>query len=73
VPEEYLAEYYHEVKPDELQTIAFLVAAMEQVEPGEPILLFGVGPTLHHVFLAAGKASEIHLADYLQTNLDEIS
>jgi len=72
VPKEYLADYYHEVKPDELQTIAFLVTAMEQVDPGEPILLFGVGPTLHHVFPAAGKASEIHLADYLQTNLDEI-
>ena len=72
MPEEYLADYYHEVKPDELQTIAFFVAAMKQVEPGEPILLFGVGPTLHHVFLAAGKASEIHLADYLWTNLDEI-
>jgi hypothetical protein len=72
VPEEYLADYYHEVKPDELQTIAFFVAAMKQVEPGEPILLFGVGPTLHHVFLAAGKASEIQLADYLWTNLDEI-
>jgi hypothetical protein len=72
VPKEYLAEYYDEVKPDELHTIAFFVDAMKQVEPGEPVLLFGVGPTLHHVFLAAGKVSEIHLADYLQANLDEL-
>ena len=38
-------------------------------EPGRPILFFGVGPTLHHVFLAAGTASEIHLADSLPANL----
>ena len=36
------------------------------------MLLFGVGPTLHHVFLAAEKASEIHLGDYLPANLREI-
>ena len=40
--------------------------------PNEPILFFGVGPTLHHVFLAAGTASEIHLGDYLPGNLQEI-
>ena len=72
VPKEYLVEYYSEVQPDELHTIAFFVDAMKQVEPGEPILFFGVGPTLHHVFLAADKASEIHLADYLPANLNEI-
>lgn len=57
----------------ELRTIAFFVEAMKQVEPGEPVLFFGVGPTLHHVFLAAGKASEIHLADYLPANLSELA
>jgi hypothetical protein len=30
---------------------------------GEAVLVFGTGPTLHDVFLAAPKASEIHLAD----------
>jgi NNMT/PNMT/TEMT family len=72
VPREYLADYYSEVEPDERETIAYFVEAMKQAEPGEPVLLFGVGPTLHHVFLAAGKASEIHLADYLPANLREI-
>jgi hypothetical protein len=72
VPREYLADYYSEVEPDERETIAFFVDAMRDVPPGDPILFFGVGPTLHHVFLAAGKASEIHLADYLPENLDEI-
>ena len=46
---------------------------MRQTEPGRPVLLFGVGPTLHHVFLAAGTASELHLADYLAANLTEIA
>ena len=71
-PGEYLADYYAELEPDERETIAYFVDAMRHVEPGEPVLLFGVGPTLHHVFLTAGHASEIHLADYLPANLEEI-
>jgi NNMT/PNMT/TEMT family protein len=73
VPREYLADYYSEVEPDERETIAYFVEAMRHAEPGRPVLLFGVGPTLHHVFLAAGTASEIHLADYLPANLSEIA
>jgi hypothetical protein len=72
VPREYLADYYGTVEPDERRTIAFFVDAMRDVAPGEPVLFFGIGPTLHHVFLAAGKASEIHLGDYLPENLREI-
>ncbi len=71
-PREYLADYYAHVEPDEIETIAYFVEAMKPVEPGRPVLLFGVGPTLHHVFLAAEKASELHLADYLPANLEEI-
>jgi NNMT/PNMT/TEMT family len=72
VPSEYLADYYREVEPDEVETIAFFVDALRNAEPGRPVLLFGVGPTLHHVFLAAPHASELHLADYLPGNLREI-
>ena len=72
VPGDYLADYYGEVQADELETIPFFVDAMRETEPGEPVLFFGVGPTLHHVFLAAPHASEIHLADYLPENLREI-
>ena len=72
VPRDYLADYYRVVEPDERETIAFLVDAIAEAEPGTPVLFFGTGPTLHHVFLAAPKASEIHLADYLPANLDEI-
>ncbi|WP_238015282.1 guanitoxin biosynthesis pre-guanitoxin forming N-methyltransferase GntF [Dactylosporangium sp. AC04546] len=72
VPAEYLAGYYSTVEPDEVATIAFLVEALRRAEPGRPVLFFGVGPTLHHVFAAAGVASEIHLGDYLPANLAEI-
>jgi hypothetical protein len=72
VPREYLTDYYRVVEPDERATIAFFVDALRHAEPDQPVLLFGVGPTLHHVFLTAGAAAEIHLADYLPANLREI-
>jgi hypothetical protein len=72
VPAEYLADYYRTVEPDELATIAYLVGAMRRADRDRPVLFFGVGPTLHHVFAAAEVASEIHLGDYLPANLAEI-
>ncbi|MEV4623496.1 guanitoxin biosynthesis pre-guanitoxin forming N-methyltransferase GntF [Asanoa sp. NPDC049573] len=72
VPRRYLADYYSVVEPDEIATIAFLVASLRSASRDEPILFFGVGPTMHHVFAAAEIASEIHLGDYLPANLDEI-
>jgi hypothetical protein len=71
-PQEYLADYYRVVEPDERVTIAFFTDAIKQAPVGEPVLVFGAGPTLHHVFLAAPHASEIHLADYLPANLELI-
>ncbi|GAA0522026.1 hypothetical protein Ade02nite_63590 [Paractinoplanes deccanensis] len=72
VPAEYLTDYYRTVEPDEIATIAFLVDAMRHAERDQPILYFGTGPTLHHVFACAETASEIHLGDYLPENLAEI-
>lgn len=72
-PAEYLADYYSAVAIDEQDTIAFFAEAARRMPPGEPALVFGVGPTLHHVFPIATRASEIHLGDYLRCNLDEIS
>ncbi|MFN0281298.1 MAG: guanitoxin biosynthesis pre-guanitoxin forming N-methyltransferase GntF [Kineosporiaceae bacterium] len=72
VPAEYLADYYGEVEPDEVATIAYIVDALREAAPGRPVLFFGVGPTMHHVFAAAEAASEIHLGDYLPANLAEI-
>ena len=50
---EYLTDYYCAVEADESATIAFFVDAMRHADPGQPVLLFAVGPTLHHVFLTA--------------------
>lgn len=72
VPKEYLTNYYRSVDADERHTIAFLVDAMRSSERDEPVLFFGVGPTMHHVFPAVSKASEIHLGDFLPANLREI-
>ncbi|MFN0194123.1 MAG: guanitoxin biosynthesis pre-guanitoxin forming N-methyltransferase GntF [Aestuariivirga sp.] len=71
-PRDYLADYYSKVEPDEWHTIAFFGEAMKSAAAREPILFFGCGPTLHHVFLAADIASAIDLGDYLPANLREI-
>ena len=71
-PSAYLKEYYSEIEPEERATIAFFVDAMTHADRTQPALVFGVGPTLHHVFLAAEAVSEIHLGEYLPANLHEI-
>jgi NNMT/PNMT/TEMT family len=71
VPRAYLADD-RVVEPDERETIAYFADAMKCAPNGEAVLVIGTGPTLHHVFFAAPKASELHLADYLPANLAEI-
>ena len=71
-PGAYLKEYYSEIEPEERETIAFFVDAMKDADRTQPALVFGVGPTLHHVFLATENVSEIHLGEYLPANLQEI-
>ncbi|CCH76928.1 putative Amine N-methyltransferase [Nostocoides japonicum T1-X7] len=71
-PEAYLDDYYQDVEPDEVETIAYLVDGIRDAARAEPVLFYGTGPTLHHVFLATPVASEIHLADYLPGNLEEV-
>jgi len=72
VPSDYLRDYYRRVEPDEVHTIRFFVREIVRAERGQPVLYFGIGPTLHHVFLAAPLGSELHLGDYLDANLAEI-
>ncbi len=71
VPRDYLTEYYNELQEDERSTLRYFVERFRAAPPG-PMLCFGCGPTLHHVFLAAPHTSEIYLADYLPDNLAEI-
>jgi len=71
VPRDYLTEYYSELQEDERSTLKYFVERFRAAPPG-PVLCFGCGPTLHHVFLAAPRTTEIYLADYLPANLAEI-
>ena len=71
-PAAYLRDYYRHVEPDEVDTIAFFVRELRAAERGQPVLYFGTGPTLHHVFLAAPLGAPLHLGDYLDGNLEEI-
>ncbi len=70
-PRDYLNEYYGEVQEDETNTLRFFVESFRAAPVG-PVLCFGSGPTLHHVILAAPRATEIYLADYLPDNLAEL-
>jgi hypothetical protein len=71
VPSDYLNEYYAELQEDERSTLRYFVEQF-RAAPRGPVLCFGCGPTLHHVFLAAPYATEIYLADYVPENLAEI-
>ena len=71
VPRDYLAEYFNEVQEDERHAIRYFVEQMRDA-PAGPVLCFGCGPTLHHVFLTALRPNELYLADYLPRNLEEI-
>jgi NNMT/PNMT/TEMT family protein len=71
VPSDYLAEYYRDLQEDERSTSRYFVEQIRAAPPG-PMLCFGCGPTLHHVFLAAPWTTEIYLADYVPENLAEI-
>lgn len=69
----YLTEYYATVEPDERCTLAFLVDVTHDLASDRSILIFGAGPTLHHVFPFAAKARGIDITDVLPTNLHEIA
>lgn len=71
VPRDYLSDYFNEVQEDERHAIRYFVEQMREA-PSGPILCFGCGPTLHHVFLTAPRLTELVLADYLPRNLQEI-
>jgi hypothetical protein len=71
-PRRYLADYYAAVEPDERHTIAYLVGVARGLPPGQSVLLFGAGPTLHHAFPFAERARVIDLSDFLPGNLREI-
>lgn len=71
-PDVYLSDYYSEVQNDEQATIRFLAEAAKRIGDVPRLLEFGCGPTVHHLFPFAARAGEIHVADYLDSNLDAV-
>ncbi len=71
-PKEYLSEYYATVMPDERYAMEFLVESLRGVPEADCALDFGAGPTVHHAFPLVTKAKEVHLAEFLPGNRDEI-
>lgn len=72
--EEYLRTYFSSVRQDEDETLKFLIENLKDLNPKgvQKVLDFGAGPTVVHALAAVPYSAEIHVADYLQDNLDEV-
>jgi hypothetical protein len=69
----YLTTYYVQDPSDDERTIlSFLVNHLRNLEPVSAVIEIGCGPTLHHVLPLVPYASEIHMAEYLEDNLEQI-
>ena len=75
IPKAYLQQFYStaHVSGDEQANFRFLNAGLKQMDRlFDRAIEVGCGPTLHHAMAAAPYVDELHLADYMAANLDEI-
>lgn len=70
--DQYLAQYYGCVEADEAATLDFISRACRRVAVPGRALAFGIGPTVHHLLPLVPHAREVHVADYLESNLDHV-
>ena len=71
-PKEYIAEYYSEILTDCRYASEWLVESMQKT-PSVPVALeFGCGPIPVFTLPLVKKVREIHLAEYLPSNRQEI-
>lgn len=69
---DYLHDYYDVIEQDELETIAFTVSQFKKIQ-GMPVALeLGCGPTLHRAIPLSPYVQELHVADYLESNLRQV-
>ncbi|MGH9350482.1 MAG: hypothetical protein ACRD26_24805 [Vicinamibacterales bacterium] len=69
----YLATYYCQPPaPDECAVLSFLTREYSRITSQPCAIEIGSGPTVHHVLPIAPYVSEIHMADYLLDNLEEV-
>ena len=74
-PKAYLQQFYStaHVSGDEQANFSFLSAGLKQMNRRfHRAIEVGCGPTLHHAMAVAPYVDELHLADYMAVNLDEI-
>jgi hypothetical protein len=72
-PIAYLKEYYGDIGAENLELLRFLAEACRDLPRGGLLLDFGGGPTIYTLISAAARVDEIHLADYLEANLEEVN
>jgi hypothetical protein len=71
--EQYLETFYRDREPTNDERVVFRFVAEHLRVSDNPVLLeVGCGPTVHHVLQFAPYVSELHMADYLQENLEEV-
>jgi hypothetical protein len=72
--EKYLQTFYLDREPtnDERIVFRFLVEHLRALGNRPVLLEVGCGPTVHHALQFAPHVSELHMADYLQDNLEEV-
>jgi hypothetical protein len=69
----YLATYYCQPPTTDEQTVLSFLARHYPRIAGQPCAIeIGCGPTVHHVLPLAPYVSEIHMADYLRDNLEQV-
>ena len=73
-PSVYLKTYFSKIGPDTYETIRFIHEELSQFNKNtfNKVLDFGAGPTVIIALLVAPYAKKVHLAEYLDINLNEI-
>ena len=70
---DYLFTFYsHGPTPDEAAVFDFLVCHYPRIKSQRCMIEVGCGPAIHHALPAVPFVSEIHMADYLEQNLEHI-
>lgn len=70
----YMETFYRDKPPtnDERVVLEFLVDQLARLDRRAVVLEVGCGPTVHHVLPFVPYAYEVHMADYLPENLEEV-
>ncbi len=74
-PAEYLAQYYATagVAEDEIGILQFVLNfLLEKKQTFSEMVEVGCGPTIHHAIPFAPYVDQLYLADYLESNLQEV-